>query len=143
MVSKARLDLPEPDSPVTTMSLSRGISSEMFLRLWTRAPCTAMVVRAAVFAIAVAVLEPIRLFPHIHKRHLLDHNVAPLGELDRCRRLADEPLVGQILARRCHTLYVEVSLEVVLDFGRRTRFTHLPQMVDHRTEQLRGTLRDV
>ncbi len=47
MVSNARLDLPEPDSPVTTMSLSRGISTEMFLRLCTRAPCTAMVVRAA------------------------------------------------------------------------------------------------
>ena len=31
--------------------LSRGISSEMFLRLWTRAPCTATVVRAP-FALA-------------------------------------------------------------------------------------------
>ena len=46
MVSKARLDLPEPDRPVTTMRLSRGISSEIFFRLWTRAPCTAIVVRA-------------------------------------------------------------------------------------------------
>src|SRR5206468_8039396 len=46
MVSNARLDLPEPESPVTTMSRSRGISTEMFLRLCTRAPCTAMVVRA-------------------------------------------------------------------------------------------------
>src|SRR5215813_7700572 len=47
MVSNARLDLPEPDNPVTTIKLSRGISSEMFLRLCTRAPCTAIVVRAA------------------------------------------------------------------------------------------------
>src|SRR3954454_22080922 len=47
MVSNARLDLPEPESPVTTISLSRGISSETFLRLCTRAPCTAMVVRGA------------------------------------------------------------------------------------------------
>src|SRR5262245_36319801 len=46
MVSNARLDLPEPESPVTTMSLSRGISTEMFLRLCTRAPWTATVVRA-------------------------------------------------------------------------------------------------
>src|SRR5580700_1470801 len=46
MVSKARLDLPDPERPVTTMSLSRGISTEMFLRLWTRTPWTAMVVRA-------------------------------------------------------------------------------------------------
>src|SRR5581483_4978174 len=48
MVSNARLDLPEPDSPVTTMSWSRGISIDTFLRLWTRAPCTAIVVRALV-----------------------------------------------------------------------------------------------
>lgn len=46
MVSKARLDLPDPESPVTTINRSRGISTEMFLRLWTRAPWTAMVVRA-------------------------------------------------------------------------------------------------
>src|SRR5436190_180946 len=46
MVSKARLDFPEPESPVMTISLSRGISTETFLRLCTRAPCTAIVVRA-------------------------------------------------------------------------------------------------
>ena len=46
MVSKARLDLPDPESPVTTISRSRGISTEMFLRLCTRAPWTAIVVRA-------------------------------------------------------------------------------------------------
>src|SRR5687767_7454609 len=49
MVSNARLDLPEPESPVTTTRLSRGISSEMFFRLCTRAPWTAIVVRAAAF----------------------------------------------------------------------------------------------
>src|SRR3990170_833652 len=38
MVSKASEDLPEPDSPVITTSLSRGRSSEMFLRLCSRAP---------------------------------------------------------------------------------------------------------
>src|SRR5437870_5482091 len=53
MVSKASDDLPEPLRPVTTTRLSRGISSEMFLRLWTRAPCTAMVVRAAVLGVSL------------------------------------------------------------------------------------------
>src|SRR5438552_2791291 len=38
MVSKARDDFPEPDSPVRTISLSRGISTSMFLRLCSRAP---------------------------------------------------------------------------------------------------------
>src|SRR5580700_11080777 len=38
MVSKASEDLPEPDSPVNTTSLSRGISRSTFLRLCSRAP---------------------------------------------------------------------------------------------------------
>src|SRR5690349_13664583 len=57
MVSKARLDLPEPESPVTTMSLSRGISREMFLRLCTRAPWIAIVVRAAVLELIMDLHE--------------------------------------------------------------------------------------
>src|SRR4051794_9020975 len=38
MVSKARLDLPDPDSPVMTISASRGSSTSMSLRLCSRAP---------------------------------------------------------------------------------------------------------
>src|SRR4051794_38412609 len=38
MVSKASDDLPEPDSPVSTTSRSRGRSRSMFLRLCSRAP---------------------------------------------------------------------------------------------------------
>src|SRR3954452_10714373 len=40
MVSKARLDLPEPDRPVKTIRASRGRSSEMLRRLCSRAPRT-------------------------------------------------------------------------------------------------------
>src|SRR5581483_1554547 len=43
MVSKASEDLPEPDSPVNTISASRGISRSTFLRLCSRAPRTWMV----------------------------------------------------------------------------------------------------
>src|SRR5262245_9159674 len=43
MVSNAREDLPEPDSPVNTISASRGISRSTFLRLCSRAPRTWMV----------------------------------------------------------------------------------------------------
>ena len=42
MVSKAREDLPEPDSPVITTNLSRGMITEMFLRLFARAPFMTM-----------------------------------------------------------------------------------------------------
>src|SRR5947209_6965938 len=38
MVSNASELLPEPDTPLTTVSLPCGISQEMFLRLWVRAP---------------------------------------------------------------------------------------------------------
>src|SRR6266496_1977128 len=40
MVSKARLDLPDPDSPVNTISESLGRSSDTSLRLCSRAPRT-------------------------------------------------------------------------------------------------------
>src|SRR5712692_2120534 len=42
MVSKAREDFPEPLTPVTTVMALCGISTLMFLRLWTRAPRTEM-----------------------------------------------------------------------------------------------------
>src|SRR6266566_4494833 len=45
MVSNARDDLPEPDRPVMTTSLSRGMSTSTFLRLCTRAPRTAIHLR--------------------------------------------------------------------------------------------------
>src|SRR3569832_1828780 len=38
MVSKANEDYPKPERPVNTTSLSRGISTSMFLRLCSRAP---------------------------------------------------------------------------------------------------------
>src|SRR5262245_31779428 len=38
MVSNASDDLPEPDRPVKTTSLSRGMATSMFFRLCSRAP---------------------------------------------------------------------------------------------------------
>src|SRR5579863_2434206 len=38
MVSNARELLPDPDTPLTTVSLPCGISHEMFFKLWVRAP---------------------------------------------------------------------------------------------------------
>src|SRR5215471_20995143 len=95
MVSNARLDLPEPDKPVTTMSLSRGISSEMFLRLCTRAPCTAIVVRAGDLGF-IRVLELIRRFSWINEGQLLHFDVASLGQLHTRRHFHDETLIGQV-----------------------------------------------
>jgi hypothetical protein len=38
MVSNASDDFPDPETPVTTVIWLWGMESEMFLRLWTRAP---------------------------------------------------------------------------------------------------------
>ncbi len=175
MVSNARLDLPEPESPVTTMRLSRGISTEMFLRLCTRAPCTAMVVRALARAsVRLAVggnglsrsregeapseppgrrapegsrrearppgivqgdLEAIRLFLKVEEGQLLHFDVALPGELNRRGGLADQPLVGQILASCRDATDIEVPLEMVLDLGAGPCFADLAEMIDHRPEQ--------
>src|SRR5215471_17322558 len=42
MVSNASDDLPDPESPVSTTKLSRGMSTSMFFRLCSRAPRTRM-----------------------------------------------------------------------------------------------------
>src|SRR5271169_3779168 len=42
MVSNASDDLPDPETPVTTVRELWGISRSMFFRLWTRAPRTTM-----------------------------------------------------------------------------------------------------
>src|SRR5215471_5843553 len=97
MVSNARLDLPEPESPVTTMSLSRGNSTDTFFKLCTRAPCTAIVVRAAGRVLAGCGLPGIGRLPDEEVRQFLHVDIAPLRQADRQRRFADESLIGEIL----------------------------------------------
>src|SRR5690348_13946789 len=46
MVSKASEDLPDPDRPVITTRLSRGMSTSIFFRLCSRAPRTESVLPA-------------------------------------------------------------------------------------------------
>src|ERR1019366_8520910 len=99
MVSNARLLLPEPDRPVTTISLSRGISTEMFFRLCTRAPCTARVGRAPALAI---LLEVIQRPSQMNERQFLHRHIAQLRKLNGRGGLADQSPVGQVLARRGH-----------------------------------------
>src|SRR5262245_24196025 len=65
MVSKARLDLPDPLTPVMTVSFPSGISTLTFLRLCTRAPLTLMTSSAILNArrpagLAMSATEPAR-----------------------------------------------------------------------------------
>src|SRR5215469_16678734 len=141
MVSNARLDLPEPERPVITMRRSRGSSSETFLRLCTRAPCTAMVVRgpftAEGFGPAAVALVDIRYLSGIEKCQLLHVYVAPFCQLRRERGLAENALIGKILARAADEPDAEIPAEVVVNIRRGTRFAHLAQMIDQRAEKLR------
>src|SRR4051794_29377380 len=121
MVSNARLDLPEPERPVTTIRRSRGNSSERFLRLWTRAPWTAMVVRAVGLGAVLALAG-------IEESKLLDVDVAALGQANGKGNLGDDVLVGEIFAAGGDAGDAEVALEVVVDFGDGAGLTDLAEM---------------
>lgn len=56
MVSKAKLDFPDPDSPVNTISEFRGSSTEMFFRLCSLAPLTINLFACAVLLLAALTL---------------------------------------------------------------------------------------
>ena len=60
MVSKARDDLPDPDKPVITISLSLGRSRSTPVRLWARAPLITILLLPMAF----------------HTRSLLNKNIA-------------------------------------------------------------------
>ena len=79
----------------------------------------------------------------MEERELLHLDVAPLGELRRRGRLADEPLIGQVLARRRDPFDAQVPREMILDFGDRARLADLAQVVEHRRKELRRSLGEV
>src|SRR5262245_56783084 len=142
MVSKARLDFPEPDSPVITTRLSRGISTETFLRLWTRAPWTATEVRTAGRR-GLVVLLPIGQVRREEERELLDVDGAPHRQPRGNRRLANQAAVGKILARRQRPFETDVLLEVILDLLARTGLARLAEVLDNRRKQPRRVEGDV
>src|SRR5262245_66588010 len=88
-VSKASDDFPDPLTPVTTMSLSRGISTSTFFRLFSRAPRISIVVRIGASSTGVE-----------HVRGLLDALEAALRQLERRRHLFEQPLFLEPFASR-------------------------------------------
>src|SRR5258708_7369598 len=121
----------------------------MFLRLCTRAPFTAMLVRTAAFEdilssdfwlLSSFFLELTRLLSPVHEREFLHLHVAHLGQLDRGRDFADEPAIGQVFARSGHTLNPEVALEVIFDFSCGARFAHFLQVLEDGTEKYGGSI---
>src|SRR5688572_7068571 len=125
MVSNARLDLPDPERPVTTIRLSRGISTETFFRLCTRAPWTAIVVRAPTFRLSAFIgcgernasvgSQWYRGRGYVEERELLDHDVAFLRQSGGTRHFAEQSAVREVLAGDRDVCRSEVLLEMILD----------------------------
>src|SRR5579859_266811 len=139
MVSNARLDFPEPESPVTTIMRSRGMSTETLRRLWTRAPWTAIVVLGAVRA---EDLVGIRRLGR-EEGELLHRDVAAPRQQDVGGRLVDHADVGQILARRRDSFDRVRLPEVVVDVAAGADVAVLAQVIEHGPEHLRCARADV
>ena len=145
MVSKARLDLPEPDRPVTTTRLSRGISTRDVLEVVdARALDGDRRARGGSLASSRrrtrrhGVASAARSTRQVDERQLLHVDVAPLRQPHR--RSTTLP-ISPWSARYSHAVVtladVEVPLEVILDLAARARFAGLAQVVDDRREQRR------
>src|SRR5215475_6131145 len=76
MVSKASEDFPEPDRPVNTTSLSRGISTSTFFRLCSRAPRMVMAREEDAFCWRLArSTSSISAFPGAAAPFLFEHDL--------------------------------------------------------------------
>src|SRR5690349_17092594 len=117
MVSNARLDFPDPDSPVITTRASRGIAREMSLRLCSRAPETRIWLPAGMSAHSrTANRRSPRRWSFDGGVYLL-HKAGPVGQLE---------VLGQIALGRLARLPVERHVEsdqpgsIHVDGARRT-----------------------
>src|SRR5690242_19204549 len=118
MVSKAREDLPDPLIPVTTISLSRGISTSMFWRLFSRAPWIWMVVR---------MLGPEEI------GWLLDPFEAAFRQLEGGGDFFQQPLALQPLARGLQVPWMHLrEREVVAHLREGDDSVLLPEVVEQR-----------
>src|SRR5437868_6659237 len=92
MVSKASDDLPEPESPVITVSDPRGIASVMSLRLCSRAP--EMTSFSTTSSLEARTDVPVRAFPPTAGKSALDGRVdlvdqrRPVGQLEVLLQIA-------------------------------------------------------
>src|SRR5215469_4638476 len=105
----------------------------MFLRLCTRAPCTAMVVRASGFGADLA-LPGITSVRSAEKSQLMHFRIAPFGQPNGKWRLPDQPLVGEVFASNRHTCKAEIALKVIFNLRGRSGFPNFGKVLDGRSE---------
>src|SRR5579883_3096479 len=92
MVSKASEDLPDPDTPVTTVRVLWSTVTSMFLRLWTRAPRTTML------SVDISTQETTRLPPE-NEPPLSKSSQKELASLRNLSIIRQEPQACQFLLR--------------------------------------------
>src|SRR5262245_33147370 len=128
-VSNANDDFPDPLTPVTTTSLSRGISTSTFFRLFSRAPRISIVVRIGPSSTGVE-----------HVRGLFDALEAALRQLERRGDLLEQPLLLEPLARGFEMPRMDLrEREVIADLRQRHHAVLLLQVVEQRL-QVRGVV---
>src|SRR5262245_9457791 len=119
-VSNASDDLPEPLTPVTTTSLSRGISTSTPFRLFSRAPRISIVVRIDA---SFSGVEEVR--------GLLDALEAALCQLERRRDFFDQSFLLEPFARGLEMPRMHLrEREVIADLGQRHDAILLLQIVE-------------
>src|SRR5262245_33948936 len=97
----------------------------------------AIVVRAAaVLSLVLDILER-------EKRELLHVDVAPPREAYSGRGLADDLAIGEIFASRRDPFYIEVALEVILDFRTAACLAGFAQVFDDWSEERGSVVRQV
>src|SRR5262245_24290927 len=123
-VSKASDDFPDPLTPVTTTSLSRGISTSTFFRLFSRAPRISIVVRIRVSSPGVEEI-----------RGLFDALEAALRQLERRRNFFEQPLLLEPVTRRAEVPRIHLrEREVIADLRQRHHAILLLQIVEQRLQ---------
>src|SRR5215471_4659534 len=99
-----------------------------------------MVVRAAGLAATGLLLPGIGDLCPAEKRQFVHLDIAPFRQSYRKGSLTDEAQVSQVFAGSGNAFNSEIALKVIFDFGCRSRFAHLSQMLKNRCEDGLGAL---
>src|ERR671935_3135007 len=123
MVSKASDDFPDPERPVKTTSLSRGMVRSMSLRLCSRAPLMTISVCCMAFSMGEGVVFVLPMHPCPHPAGLW---FAPLSRLGGCGGRQRRPVIQGVAAKPDQAI---AQLSGPLELQVPGRLLHLPLQV--------------
>src|ERR1043166_9458338 len=82
-----------------------------------------------------AILQRLGVIGDVDERQLLNVDVALLRQSRGDRRLADEPLIREVLAGGDHAAHTVSAREERLDLAGRARLADVPQVLEHGGEE--------